>query len=131
LKDSLCPGLDAAWSALIDDLERSGRLDETLVIVMSEHGRTPKLNSARGGGREHWSWAYSAVFAGGGVRKGEVVGSTDKVAGYPKDRPISPKDLLASIYHSLGVNPATELRDRLNKPAALVPGGQVIREMLR
>jgi hypothetical protein len=130
LKDSLCPGLDAAWSALIDDLERLGRLEETLVIVMSEHGRTPKLNNARGGGREHWSWAYPAIFAGGGVRRGEVVGSTDKVAGYPNERPVSPKDLLATIYHLMGINAATELRDRLDRPVPLVPGGRVISEIV-
>jgi hypothetical protein len=130
LKDELCPGFDAAWSALIDDLERSGRLDETLVIVMSEHGRTPKLNNARGGGREHWSWAYSSVFAGGGVGRGQVIGATDKVAGYPKERAVTPKDILVTIYHLLGIDPATELRDRLNRPMALVPGGTLIPEML-
>ena len=130
LKGSLCPGLDMAWSALIDDLERSGRLDETLVIVMSEHGRTPKLNNAKGGGREHWSGAYSAVFAGGGVGRGQVIGATDKSAGYPKDRPISPKDILATIYHLLGIDPKLEIRDRLNRPLALVPEGEVIPEML-
>jgi hypothetical protein len=126
LKDELLPGFDLAYSALVTDLEARGLLDETLVIVLSEHGRTPKLNKTPGGGREHWSGAFCALLAGGGVRKGQVIGATDRIAGYPREHPVSPKDVLATVYHLLGVGPDTHLHDREGKPVALVPGGQVL-----
>jgi Protein of unknown function (DUF1501) len=130
LRNDLCPGFDAAFSALIEDLEARGTLDETLVLVVTEHGRTPKLNNAAGGGREHWSGAYSGLMAGGGVRKGSVLGATDRIAAFPKDSPVSPKDVLATVYHLLGVDPETHLHDREGRPSALVPGGKVLREVL-
>jgi hypothetical protein len=130
LKDELCPGFDLAYSALIEDLEARGLLDETLVVVLSEHGRTPKLNKTPGGGREHWSGAFCALLAGGGVRRGSVLGATDRIAGYPKDNPVSPKDVLATIYHLLGVDPQTHLPDREGRPVALVPGGKVLPAVL-
>jgi hypothetical protein len=126
LKDELLPGLDAAWSALIGDLEARGLLDSTLVIVMSEHGRTPKLNKSPGGGREHWGGAFCTLLAGGGIRKGQVVGATDRIAGFPREQPVSPKDLLATIYHLLGVDPQLHLADREGRPVALVPDGKVL-----
>ena len=101
----LLPGLDAAYSALITDLDRRGMLDDTLVILMSEHGRTPKLDESLGGGRQHWSRAYSAALAGGGVKRGHVVGSTDRLGGDVRDTPVSPKDILATTYHLLGIDP--------------------------
>ena len=130
LRNDLCPGFDAAFSALIEDLEARGLLDETLVLVQTEHGRTPKLNNAAGGGREHWSGAYSGLMAGGGIRKGSVLGSTDKLAAFPKDSPVSPKDVLATVYHLLGVDPETHLHDREGRPSSLVPGGKVLRAVL-
>ena len=130
LRNDLCPGFDAAFSALIEDLEARGLLDETLVLVQTEHGRTPKLNNAAGGGREHWSGAYSGLMAGGGVRKGSVLGATDKIAAFPKDSPVSPKDVLATVYHLLGVDPETHLHDREGRPIALVPGGKVLGAVL-
>jgi hypothetical protein len=126
LKDELLPGFDRAYSALIEDLELRGLLDETLVIVLSEHGRTPKLNRTPGGGREHWSGAFCALLAGGGVKRGHLVGSTDREAGFPKDQPVSPKDMLATIYHLLGIDPQTHLDDREGRPVALVPDGKVL-----
>ncbi len=102
---------------MILDLERRGLLDETLVVCISEHGRTPKIASnVRGGGRDHWSQAYSAIFSGGGIARGRVVGATDRWAGEVKDRPVSPKDLLATMYHLLGVDPRTRL-DRPDEPS--------------
>jgi hypothetical protein len=130
MKDELLPGLDQTLSGLLIDLDRRGLLDETLVVVLSEHGRTPKLASIAGGGRDHWSRCYSVVMAGGGVARGRVVGRSDKIGGDPADRPISPKDILATMYHLLGIDPGTTITDNLGRPMSLVPGGEVIPEVL-
>ena len=130
MKSILCPGFDLAFSGLIRDLEARGLLDETLVVCISEHGRTPRLSAAVGGGREHWSRAYSAIFAGGGMAPGKVVGKTDKVAGEVIDTPISPKDVLATIYHLMGIDPETTIPDRLGRPVAIAGDGIVRRELL-
>lgn len=119
--DQLMPGLDRGFSGLVLDLERRGMLDDTLVVCLSEHGRTPKLNNAQGGGRDHWSRAYSVLFAGAGIKRGNVVGATDKQAGDPIDRPVGPKDLLATMYHALGIDPHKVLTDRGNRKIPLVP----------
>jgi hypothetical protein len=126
----LCPGFDRALFGLLTDLDSRGQLDETLVLVLSEHGRTPKISSAKGGGRDHWSQAYSVLLAGGGVARGRVVGRTDKIAGSVVERPVSPKDILATTYHLLGISPETLLRDRTNRPMPLAPGAQVVPELL-
>jgi hypothetical protein len=129
--DQLLPPFDKGFSGLILDLEQRGMLDDTLVVVLSDHGRTPKLNNAAGGGRDHWSQAYSLAFAGGGIAKGRVVGATDKEAGSPIDRPVSPKDLLATMYHLLGYDPHTRIPDRAGQLIPLVPEScGVIPEML-
>ena len=119
--DQLLPPFDRAYSGLILDLEQRGMLDDTLVVCLSEHGRTPKLSTGRGGGRDHWSRAYSVMFAGGGIARGNVVGATDRHAGDPIDRPVGPKDLLATIYHALGIDPHATLTDRGNRQIPLVP----------
>jgi hypothetical protein len=129
MKDELLPGLDKAWSGLVLDLERRGMLDDTLVLCMSEHGRTPKLNKSVGGGRDHWSQCYSQWFAGGGIARGNVVGKSDKWAAVPTERPISPKDILATIYHLLGIDHHQTITDRIGRPLPLVDG-QVVQEML-
>src|SRR5262249_16709930 len=130
MRDELLPGLDRALAGLIADLDARGLLDETLVLCLSEHGRTPRLNNARGGGRDHWSEAYSALFAGGGVARGRVIGRTDRHAATVAERPVSPKDVLATVYHLLGIDPATTLIDRTGRPVPLVPEGTVVTEML-
>jgi hypothetical protein len=130
MSKELCPGFDRAFSGLIRDLEARGLLDETLVVCVSEHGRTPKLNKAKGAGRDHWSQAYSAVLAGGGIAAGRVIGKTDAIAGSVTERPLSPKDILATMYHLLGIDPHTLIEDRTGRPSELVPGGQVITEAL-
>jgi hypothetical protein len=130
MRNELAPGFDRAFAGLIEDLDARGMLDETLVLVLSEHGRTPKLQNIRGGGRDHWSQAYSVVLAGGGVARGRVVGRTDHVAGTVADRPVSPKDILATAYHLLGIDPETLLHDRGGRPVSLVPGGSVLAEVL-
>lgn len=129
--DQLLPGLDKAFSGLVIDLDRRGLLDETLVVCISEHGRTPKLNTQKGGGRDHWARAYSALFAGGGIRRGNVVGATDSQAGDVTERPVSPKDALATMYHLLGIDPHGAIQDRTGRPVPVVPSeSEVIREML-
>jgi hypothetical protein len=130
LKNELLPGLDSALAGLIADLDSRGLLDETLILCLSEHGRTPKLQNVPGGGRDHWSQAYSAIFAGGGIARGGVVGKSDKHAGTVVERPISPKDILATVYHLMGIDPQTTLVDRGGRPLPLVAEGTVVSEML-
>lgn len=137
LKTELCPGFDAAFDALMRDLEDRGRLEDTLVCVMSEHGRTPKMDSGQdgqgpqgGGGRGHWSQAYCNLFAGAGIKKGAVIGKTDAQAGFPEDRPVSPKDVLCTIYHLLGIDPHSTILDPQQRPIPLVEGGEIMWDML-
>lgn len=131
MKQELCPGLDLAWRGLIVDLERRGLLDETLVVCTSEHGRTPKLKSdpKKGAGRDHWSRAYSTLLAGGGTAPGQVLGATDKHGADVIERPISPKDVQATMYHLLGIDPHRTIPDRSGRPLPLV-SGRVIHEAL-
>ncbi|MFI5459472.1 MAG: DUF1501 domain-containing protein [Isosphaerales bacterium] len=130
MKDELLPGLDRTFSGLLFDLDRRGLLDETLVVLLSEHGRTPRLASVQGGGRDHWSRCYSVVMAGGGIARGRVVGRSDKIASDPVERRVSPKDILATIYHLLGIDPSTILKDQQGRPMPLVPDAEVIGEVL-
>jgi len=129
MKEELAPGLDRGWYGLISDLDRRGLLDDVLVVCTSEHGRTPKISAAQGGGRDHWSRAYTSLIAGAGVKRGSVVGATDKQGGDVADRPVSPKDLLATMYHLLGINPRTIVHDRGGRPLPLVDG-EVIAEVM-
>ena len=130
LKDFLLPVFDQTYSALILDLEARGLLDETLVLCLSEHGRTPRLSKANGGGRDHWSRAYSQVFAGGGIGRGNLVGRTDSIAGDVQDTPLSPKDVLATAFHLLGIDPHTTVPDRLGRSMPVAGGGDVRPELL-
>ncbi len=127
LSDRLLPGFDMAFSALILDLEQRGMLDETLVVWMSEHGRTPKFN--KNAGRDHWSRVYSIAMAGGGVGKGNVVGESDRHGGDVRSNPVSPKDILATILHLLGINAQTTIPDQLDRPVP-VAGTGVVRDDL-
>jgi Protein of unknown function (DUF1501) len=127
LKGRLLPPLDCGVAALLDDLENRGLLDETLVVVTGEFGRTPRIGSSTGNvnsrdGRDHWAAVFSAIFAGGGVQGGQVIGQSDRIGAFPASRPYSPADFAATIYQSLGIDPATELRDRLNRPVRLTTG---------
>jgi hypothetical protein len=130
LRNELMPGLDLGLSGLVRDLDARGMLDETLVLCLSEHGRTPRLNNAAGGGRDHWSQAYTCLFAGGGVARGRVIGRTDAHAATVAERPVSPKDVLATVYHLLGIDPETTLTDRTGRPLPLVQGASVVTDML-
>lgn len=130
MRDELLPGLDQALSGLLIDLDRRGMMDETLVLLLSEHGRTPQLANVNGGGRDHWSRCYSLLMAGAGIGRGRVVGRSDRIAGDVLDRPISPKDVLATAYHLLGIRLDTMLSDRQGRPLPIVPRGRVIPEAL-
>jgi hypothetical protein len=130
MKNELMPGFDRGFSGLITDLDQRGMLDDTLVLVLSEHGRTPKISKAKGGGRDHWAQAYSVLLAGGGIARGRVVGKTDKIGGTVADRPVSPKDLLATAYHLLGHDLETMISEKTGRPVPIVPGGQVLRDVL-
>jgi hypothetical protein len=123
----LIPTFDLAFAALVSDLSERGLLDETLVIAMGEFGRTPKVNTARG--RDHWPRVFSVVLAGGGIRGGQVFGSSDRVGESPADKPVTPADLAATIFTLLGVDPARELHTSDGRPVAVNQGGRVIREL--
>ena len=125
LRDSLLPPLDQAVSALLDDLEFRGLMDETLVVMLGEFGRTPRISPLTPGavpGRDHWPKVFPAVFAGAGVIGGQLIGKSDRLGAYPLSRSFGPPDLAATIYNALGVDPATELRDRLGRPLRLCSG---------
>jgi hypothetical protein len=137
LKTRLCPVTDQATSALLDDLKARGMLDETLIVWTGEMGRTPKVGQAVVGGagagrdgRDHWGKVFTSVLAGGGVAGGAVYGASDRFASEPSVNPVTPADLAATIYQLLGVDPRTELRDRLNRPLTLCEG-QVVGALLR
>jgi hypothetical protein len=131
LKEYLLPVFDQTYSALISDLDQRGLLDETLVLCISEHGRTPQIDSKPlGGGRHHWSRVYSAVLAGGGVCRGKVVGSSDAHGGEVKETPVSPKDLLATSLSVLGIDPNTVVTDRQGRPIRVAGDGEVRTELL-
>jgi len=121
------PALDQTLSALLDDLSQRGLLDETLVMFVSEIGRTPQCNTQ--GGRGHWSYTFPALVAGGGVRGGIVYGKTDKQAGYPTDRPISPADLSATVFHALGIDPDLRIMDSQGRPVPLTDNGRPLAEI--
>ncbi len=127
LKDVLVPPTDMALSALLEDLSRRGMLDETLVVCMSEFGRSPRLDAAAG--RGHWGSVFSIALAGGGVQGGQVFGASDAIGAYPKEGKVRPEDLLATIVHCLGLSPTTEYRDPLGRPHPL-SRGEVLRAIL-
>jgi hypothetical protein len=128
LKGELLPQLDAAFSSLLNDLEARGMLERTLVVVMGEFGRSPKINA--GAGRDHWNFCYSLLMAGGGLKRGLVYGSSDKIGGQPSNNPVTPADVIATIYQCLGIPNDLELEDRLARPFQLVPWGSPIKEVL-
>jgi hypothetical protein len=128
LRETLLPNFDQTYSALIEDLESRGLLDETLVVTMGEMGRTPKINAD--GGRDHWTFCYSVLLAGAGVRGGTVYGASDDLAAFVKDRPAHIRDICATIYHLLGIDPEMTMNDRANRPIAIAHGGRPIKEIL-
>ena len=116
----LLPPTDQAVAALLDDLHDRGLLDETLVVWMGDMGRTPRING--GAGRDHWSFCYSLLLAGAGIRGGQVYGSSDRSAAYPSTNPVSPADIAATILHSLGIDPRADFTDQQGRPLVASTG---------
>jgi uncharacterized protein (DUF1501 family) len=127
LDDYLLPITDQTLPTLLDDLEQRGLLDETLVVWAGEFGRAPRINDMAG--RDHWPPCYTVVLAGGGIRRGHVHGVSDRIAAFPSQDGVRPEDLSATMFHLLGIDPHTEVRDSLNRPLP-ISGGAVISGVL-
>jgi hypothetical protein len=120
-RDIVGPWFDNGYSTLLEDLSQRGMLENTLVVCMGEFGRTPKINPA--GGRDHWPQCWTIFFAGGGVKGGRVVGASDEIGAYPKDRPVTPPEVAATVYHALGMDIHHELPGPGSRPIPLVDYG--------
>ncbi len=127
LKNVLVPPTDMGFSALLDDLSDRGMLDETLVVCMSEFGRSPRMNGSAG--RDHWGPVFSVALAGGGIQGGIVHGASDEIGAYPKQGVVKPEDLTATIFHCLGFAPETEFHDTFGRPFA-ISRGRAIEQIL-
>ena len=131
LKDQSGPMLDAGLATLLNDLDGRGMLEDTLVVAVGEFGRSPQRglstsgNSNSADGRDHWPYCYTAVLAGAGVKRGVVYGKSDKTASAPTLDPVHPTDLLATIYHAVGLDPHTIVLNHLNQPREMVQGNVV------
>lgn len=128
LEKELIPHADQAFSALVSDLHDRGLLDTTLVVMMGEMGRTPRINNQAG--RDHWSQAQSVLFAGGGIRPGRVIGATDRQAAYPTADPVSVADLLRTIFHLMGIDCDKTYLTPLGRPVPIVSGGTIVRDLI-
>jgi uncharacterized protein (DUF1501 family) len=128
LKTNKLPYFDQTYTALMQDLTDRGLLDETLVVVMSEMGRTPRVNG--NAGRDHWTFCYSVLLAGAGIRGGSVYGSSDAQAAYVKDKPVSTADICATIYQCLGIDPGYRVPDHAGRPVEIAQGGEPIHDIL-
>ena len=128
MRDYNLPYLDAVYSALMQDLDESGLLDETLVLVMSDFGRTPKIN--KNAGRDHWTFCYSMLFSGAGIKGGTVYGASDGQAAYPAINPVSTSDICSTIYETLGIDHKTHVYDKLGRPMSISHGGSPIRDIM-
>jgi hypothetical protein len=128
MKENKLPHFDQTFTALLEDLDDRGLLDDTLVVVTSEMGRTPRVNG--NAGRDHWTFCYSTVFAGAGIRGGSVCGASDAQAAYVKDRPVSTADICATIYECLGIDHESMVPDKTNRPYGISHGGKPIREIM-
>jgi uncharacterized protein (DUF1501 family) len=128
LKKSKLPQFDQAWSALVEDLHDRGMMDKTLALVWGEFGRTPRVN--KDAGRDHWPGAQSVALAGGGLRMGQVIGVTDSKAEYPKDRALTPEDVLSTMYHVLGIDQNQEFFNEAQRPLKILNSGEPIAELV-
>jgi Protein of unknown function (DUF1501) len=129
LKTSLLPELDSACASLVADLADRGLLERTIVAVLGDFGRTPKING-NNGGRDHWNFCYSLMLIGGGFQRGLILGSSDSTGAFPATHPLVPGDIISTIYRALGVLPTTEIFDQFHRPYRVVPGGDVVPELL-
>ena len=128
LKETLLPPMDQAASALLIDLEQRGMLDDVLVLLMGEMGRTPKINKQSG--RDHWPDVFSLMIAGGGLTRGQVLGASSRLAGVPHDRPVHYHEILATIYHQLGIDPHQTIRDGQDRPTRIMPEAEPVFELI-
>ncbi|MEC9258760.1 MAG: DUF1501 domain-containing protein, partial [Candidatus Poribacteria bacterium] len=132
LRNLHCPKLDSAVSSLLDDLDQRGLLDETLILAIGEFGRSPRLGVSTSGnsnspdGRDHWPYCYTGLIAGAGIQGGQVYGKSDATGSTPLENPVHPRDILATVYHTLGINPKTEVLNHLDQPRELVNGEPVL-----
>jgi len=126
MKDQSAPMLDAGLSALFADLDASGLLSETLVVAIGEFGRSPEMGVSTSGnnnsadGRDHWPYCYSAIIGGAGIKRDHVHGRSDRTGSAPLEDPVHPGEILATIYHSMGIDPQTLVYNHLNQPRELV-----------
>jgi hypothetical protein len=133
LKNLHCPVLDRTLAALLEDLDQRGLLNETLVVAVGEFGRSPRLGVSTSGntnapdGRDHWPYCYTALIAGGGIKRGEVYGKSDQHGSAPVENPVHPTDLLATVYFALGIDPEMEILNDMNQPRPLVKGNPLVR----
>lgn len=128
LKSRLLPALDQAVASLIEDLQARGLLQRTVVAIMGDFGRSPKINP--GAGRDHWNFCYSLMLAGGGFKQGLIYGASDRIGARPSLNPTGPADIIATIYKALGIDHDMELSDRLGRPLVLCPWGDPVTELL-
>jgi uncharacterized protein (DUF1501 family) len=133
LKNLHCPVLDKALSALIEDMDQRGLFEDTLLVAVGEFGRSPRLGVSTSGnsnapdGRDHWPYCYTGVIAGAGVKRGTLYGKSDDTGSSPLEDPVHPTDLVATIYYSLGIDPAMEILNDLNQPRELVKGNPLLK----
>jgi len=120
--------MDQAVAALLVDLEQRGLLDEVVVVLASEMGRAPRISGHAG--RDHWTYAYSVMIAGGGLTRGQVLGATTSKGEWPGRRPVTVPEIHATIYHQLGIDPNAILHDELGRPIPILPEGRPIRELI-
>lgn len=128
LRDTLLPQFDQAAGSLIRELDERGMLERTLVAILGDFGRTPRVNA--NAGRDHWNSCYSILLAGGGLKQGLVHGASDRIGAVPAKNPTSPADIVSTLYHLLGVDPRMNIHDLLDRPHLLVPGGRIMNELL-
>jgi hypothetical protein len=128
LKENKLPVFDQVYATLLEDLEERGLLDETLILVISEMGRTPRING--NAGRDHWTFCYSCLFAGAGIRGGTIYGASDSQSAYVQDKPVSNSDVVATVYQALGIDPETRVPDHTGRPVSVSQSGEPIWDIL-
>jgi uncharacterized protein (DUF1501 family) len=128
LKKQKLPQFDPAWAGLMQDMHSRGLMDNTLVLVWGEFGRTPRINNRSG--RDHWPGAQSVVVAGGGLKMGQAIGVSDAKAEYPKERPLTPEDVLSTMYSVLGIDQNLEFMNEAQRPLKILNSGEPIKELV-
>jgi hypothetical protein len=129
LKNRLLPQLDAACSSLVSDLDERGLLDRTLIAVFGDFGRSPKINTSQAG-RDHWNYCYSLMMIGGGFKRGLIYGSSDRIGAYPANNALSPGDIVATMYHLLGIRHDDQVYDAFHRPYRIVPSGDIVDDLI-